>query len=97
MWLGGLLNELWFDQKTVHFFYDNQSAIPLIKNQVYHERTKHIDVKLHFIRDEVPKGFVMVMKIHTDVNPADMLTKVIPIAKFKFSVNFIGVGNIFGK
>ncbi|KAH9697399.1 hypothetical protein KPL71_023589 [Citrus sinensis] len=93
MWLRGLLNELWLKQKTVEIFCDNQSAIQLIKNQVYHERTKHIDVKLHFIRDEVAKGSVAVIKIHTDINPADMLTKVLPTTKFKFCVNFIGVGS----
>ena len=70
---------------------DNQSAIQLIKNQVYHERTKHIDVKLHFIRDEVAKWLVAVIKIHTDINHADMLTKVLPTTKFKFCVDLIGV------
>ncbi|KAH9723409.1 Integrase catalytic domain-containing protein [Citrus sinensis] len=93
MRLRGLLNELWLKQKTLEIFYDNQSAIQLIKNQVYHERTKHIDVKLHFIRDEVAKGSVAVIKINTDINPADMLTKVLPTAKFKFCVDLIGVGS----
>ncbi|KAH9800568.1 hypothetical protein KPL71_000711 [Citrus sinensis] len=93
MWLRGLLNELWLKQKTVKIFCDNQSAIQLIKNQVYHERTKHIDVKLHFIRDEVAKGSVAVIKIPTDINPADMLTKVLPTAKFNFCVDLISVGS----
>ncbi|KAH9699128.1 hypothetical protein KPL71_024224 [Citrus sinensis] len=93
MWLKGLLNELWLKQKIVEIFCDNQSVIQLIKNQVYYERTKHIDVKLHFIRDEVAKGSVAVIKIHTDINPADMLTKVLPTATFKFCVDLIGVGS----
>ncbi|KAH9668944.1 hypothetical protein KPL70_021590 [Citrus sinensis] len=84
MWLRGLLNELWLNQKTVQIFCDNQSAIHLVKNQMYHERTKHIDVKLQFIRDEVGKGTVVVSKIHTSVNPADALTKSLPTAKFEF-------------
>ena len=46
IWLRGLLNKLWLNQKTVQVFYDNQSAIHMVKNQMYHERTKHIDVKL---------------------------------------------------
>ncbi|KAH9697805.1 Integrase catalytic domain-containing protein [Citrus sinensis] len=90
-WLCGILNELWLRQKIFTIFCDNQSAIHLIKNQVYHERTKHIDVRLHFIRDEVSKGVVSVSKIHTDVNPANVLTKVVPTAKFKFFVNLMGV------
>ena len=93
MWLEGLVNELWLKQRTVENFCDNQSVIQLIKNQVYHQRTKHIDVKLHFIRDEVAKGLVAVTKIHTDINHADMLTKVLSTAKFKFCVDLIGVSS----
>ena len=44
MWLKGILNELWMDHKTVEVFCANQSALQLIKNPVFHERTKHIDV-----------------------------------------------------
>ncbi|KAH9662167.1 hypothetical protein KPL70_024758 [Citrus sinensis] len=91
MWLRGLLNELWLNQKTVQVFCDNQSAIHLVKNQMYHERTKHIDVKLQFIRDEVGKGTVVVSKIHTSVNPADALTKSLPTTKFEFCVNLMGI------
>ncbi|KAH9806493.1 hypothetical protein KPL71_002780 [Citrus sinensis] len=90
-WLKGLLNELWLNQKTVQVFCDNQSAIHLVKNQMYHERTKHIDVKLQFIRDEVEKGTVVVSKIHTSMNPADALIKSLPTAKFEFCVNQMGI------
>lgn len=58
---------------------------------MYHEMTKHIDVKLQFIRDEVAKGEVVVSKIHTYMNPADALTKVLSSTKFKFCVDLIGV------
>ncbi|KAH9763595.1 hypothetical protein KPL70_001222 [Citrus sinensis] len=77
--------------KTVQVFCDNQSALQLIKNPVFHERTKHIDVKLQFIREEAAKGTVSMSKIHTDMNPADALTKVLPTAKFEFCVNLMGV------
>lgn len=50
---------------------------------MYHKRTKHIDVKLYLIRDEISKGAVVVSKIHTDVNLTDMLTK--------FRVNLIAI------
>ena len=48
----------------------------LSKNPVHHERTKRGDVKLHFIRNEVSKAVINMEKVHTDGNPADMLTKV---------------------
>lgn len=66
-----------------HMHCDSQSAICLSKNQTYHERTKHIDIKLHFIRLEVSKATVKLQKIHTNDNVADILTKVVPGAKFK--------------
>ena len=63
----------------------------MVKKQTYHEKTKYIDVKLQFIKDEVAKGIVVISKIHTDVNPTDMLTKVLPTAKFEFCVNMVGI------
>ena len=49
---------------------------------MFHERTKHIDVRLHFVRDIISKDIVKVEKISTLVNPADMLTKPIQVGKF---------------
>ncbi|GJX06449.1 retrovirus-related pol polyprotein from transposon TNT 1-94 [Tanacetum coccineum] len=54
------------------------SAIHLAKNQVYHARTKHIDVRYHFIREILEEGGVRIQKVHTSKNPADMLTKTPP-------------------
>jgi len=58
------------------------NAIYLAKNQVYHARTKHIDVKYHFVRDVLEDGDIEVKKINTKDNSADMLTKVVPGVKF---------------
>nr|CAD1836511.1 unnamed protein product [Ananas comosus var. bracteatus] len=51
---------------------DSQSAIHLSKDQMFHERTKHIDVKFHFVRDVIGKCTMTVKKIGTEDNPADM-------------------------
>lgn len=59
-------------------YCDNQSAIHLSKSQAYYEKTKHIDVRLHFVRLEVSKGAVKMLKINTKENPTDMLTKAVP-------------------
>ncbi|KAH9671238.1 Integrase catalytic domain-containing protein [Citrus sinensis] len=91
LWLKGLMAELGLAQKTVEVFCDSSSAIYLSKNPAHHERTKHIDIKLHFIRNEVSKGVVKMVKIHTDSNPADMLTKVVSTAKLKFCLNMAGL------
>lgn len=56
MSIKGVLNELQLNQETIQDLCDNQSATQLIKNQVYHQQSKHIDVKLQFIKDEVVRG-----------------------------------------
>ena len=64
-------------------FCDSNSAISLAKHQVFHERSKHIDVKLYFVRDEIGNGRVKVEKVHTSENATDMLTKVLPSSMFE--------------
>ncbi|KAH9670612.1 hypothetical protein KPL70_017043 [Citrus sinensis] len=91
IWLRGMVTELGFEQRQVVVHCDSQSAICLSKNQVHHEKTKHIDIKLHFFRLEVSKGVVKLIKVHTDNNLADMLTKVVPVAKLEFCMNSAGI------
>ncbi|KAH9767149.1 hypothetical protein KPL71_011170 [Citrus sinensis] len=91
LWLKGMLAELGKKQQSVDIHCDSSSAIYLSKNPVHHERTKHIDVKLHFIRNEVSKGVIKMVKVHTDSNPADMLTKVVPTAKCSLCLDLTGV------
>ncbi|KAH9770027.1 Integrase catalytic domain-containing protein [Citrus sinensis] len=74
-----------------------QSAISLSKIQVHHEKTKHIDIKLHFIRLEVSKGTVKLMKIHTSDNVADMLTKPVPMAKFEHCLDLAALLSLMKK
>ena len=87
IWLRGIVTELGYEQKHVAVHCDSQSAICLSKNQVHHEKTKHIDIKLHFVRLEVSRGVVKLLKIHTDDNIAGMLTKAVPAAKLEFCMN----------
>ena len=87
IWLKGMITELGAKQESVTIYSDSQSAIHLSKNQSHHEKTKHIDVKLHFVRLKVSRGAVKLLKIHTEENPADMLTKVVPTAKFIICMN----------
>lgn len=77
------MGELSVKQKTVIVNYDRSSALHLSKSPAHYERTKHIDIKLHFIRNEVSKGVVKISKFYIDENPADMLIKVVSTAKFK--------------
>ncbi|KAE8664954.1 hypothetical protein F3Y22_tig00112738pilonHSYRG01227 [Hibiscus syriacus] len=93
IWLQGLLGELGMEQKHIKVHCDSQSAIHLAKNQVYHARTKHIDVRYHFVREILEESGVIIQKIRTTENPADMLTKV-PMLKLLDICNNILSGNV---
>jgi hypothetical protein len=71
----------------ITIFEDNKGAIDLTNNPVHHKRTKHIDVKFHYIRTEQTSGRVIVSKIHTDDNRADIMTKATTVATFKRHVD----------
>ena len=89
IWLKGMINELGIAQACVTIHCDSQSAIHLANHQMYHERTKHIDVKLHFIRDVIESEKVKVEKVSTEENPADMFTKSLSSVKFKHCLDLI--------
>ena len=72
-------------------YCDSHSVIHLMKNQIYHARTKHIDVRFHFVREIVDDGKILLQKIKTAENPADMLTKVVMTIKFKHCLNLINI------
>ena len=82
IWFQGLLDDLGIDHDLLKINCDSMSAIYLAKNQVYHERMKHIDVKFHFVREILDESDIELQKIHTKENPADMLTKIVPGIKF---------------
>jgi hypothetical protein len=94
LWLHGLVNELGVSQNQVEVNCDSQSAIHLAKNQIYHARTKHINVRFHKIRDEVEKGRIVLVKISTENNPADMLTKAVVVTKFIHCLNLVNVVSV---
>ena len=71
---------------------DSQSAIMLAKNPVFHVKTKHTDVKYHFIRDMLEDKLLELVKVHTDDNPADLLTKSLPPERFAHCQALMGVG-----
>lgn len=91
IWLKGLFSELNEDLQISTVFCDNQSAIFLTKDQMFHERTKHIDVRYHFVRDIIARGDIVVSKISTHENPLDMMTKSLSITKFEHCLYLVGV------
>jgi hypothetical protein len=91
IWLNGLASGLGIQQESVVVKCDSQSAIHLAKNQVFHARTKHIDVRYHRIRDWIESGEIIVEKVHTNDNAADCLTKPVTAEKFKHCLDLLKI------
>ncbi|GJQ99907.1 ribonuclease H-like domain, gag-pre-integrase domain protein [Tanacetum coccineum] len=62
-------------------YIDNESTICIVKNPVFHSKTKHIEIRHHFIRDAYEKKLIQVLKIHTNDNVADLLTKAFDVSR----------------
>jgi hypothetical protein len=75
------LQELNMKQEKYILYCDSQSAIYLAKNTNFHARTKHIEVRYHWIRQAVSSKLVQLEKIHTDKNGSNMMTKILPKEK----------------
>ncbi|KAF3618096.1 hypothetical protein FXO38_33610, partial [Capsicum annuum] len=91
IWLKGLFGELSKDLQITTVSCDSQSAIFLTKDQMFHERTNHIDVRYHFVREIIARGDIVVRKISTHDNPTDMMTKTLPSAKFEHCLDLVSV------
>jgi hypothetical protein len=76
--------EAWAEAKRTKPIY-------LTKDQMFYERTKHIDIKYHYVRYVVAQGKLQVCKISTHNNPADMMTKPVPVAKFELCSSLVGI------
>ena len=72
-------------------YEDNQGAIAFAKNPVAHARTKHIDIRYHFIREQVQKGVVDLKFIGTRDMIADIFTKPLPKEQFRKLLLLLGV------
>ena len=94
IWLNRLLVELQPQKepsKLVTIFEDSQSAICMAKNSQFHGRSKHIDIKYHFNRDETKKGTIDIQYCRTDNVIADMLTKGLYAERFEKLRDMAGV------
>ena len=91
LWMKRFLLELGLSQLTYVVFCDSQSAMDLSKNSMYHSRTKHIDVRYHWLRLAIEEQMLQLDKVHTDDNVADMLTKVVPREKLELCAKLAGM------
>ena len=93
LWMKKQLHD-WIPQDTMCVFCDNTSAINLSKNSVQHSKSKHIEIRYHFIRDLVEERVVCLEFIHTDNQKANIFTKPLDGPRFESLRKTIGVGTI---
>lgn len=91
IWLRLLLQELGFPQYTTVLYGDNQSSHALSKNPIHHQRTKHIDIQYHFVREKVLDNTISLEYIPTNIMIADALTKALPKPRFSELVKLMNL------
>jgi hypothetical protein len=92
IWLIRLLKEINLTQDVATPIYlDSKSAIELANNPVHHERSKHINVKFHFMREEVKKKNVELIHVTSEDQVADIFTKPLSTMKFKKFKKLLGM------
>ncbi|GJT39967.1 putative ribonuclease H-like domain-containing protein [Tanacetum coccineum] len=94
LWIQNQLLDYGYNFMNTKIFIDNESTICIVKNPVFHSKTKHIEIRHHFIRDSYEKRLIQVIKIHTDHNVADLLTKAFDVSRFQFLTASIGMLNL---
>ncbi|GKC67292.1 hypothetical protein Tco_1099890 [Tanacetum coccineum] len=82
LWIQNQMLDYGFNFMNTKIHIDNESTICIVKNPVFHSKTKHIEIRHHFIRDAFEKKLIQVLKIHTDNNVADLLTKAFDAGRF---------------
>ncbi|GKC24680.1 putative ribonuclease H-like domain-containing protein [Tanacetum coccineum] len=83
LWIQNQMLDYGFNFMNTKIYIDNESTICIVKNPVFHSKTKHIEIRHHFIRDSYEKRLIQVLKIHTDHNVADLLTKAFDVSSIR--------------
>ncbi|GKE28193.1 hypothetical protein Tco_1443577 [Tanacetum coccineum] len=94
LWIQNQLLDYGYNFMHTKIFIDNNSTICIIKNPVFHSKIKHIEIRHHFIRDCNEKKLIQMVKIHTDKNVADLLTKAFDVSRFQYLIVSIGMMNL---
>ncbi|CAM8944411.1 unnamed protein product [Rhodiola kirilowii] len=83
LWMKQMLSQYEVEQKEMTLYCDNMSTISISKNPVQHSRTKHIDIRHHFIRELVEQKVVTLKHVTTDKQLADIFTKPLDAVEFE--------------
>ncbi|GJT01831.1 putative ribonuclease H-like domain-containing protein [Tanacetum coccineum] len=89
LWIQNQMLDYGFNFMNTKIYIDNESTIYIVKNPVFHSKTKHIEIRHHFIIDSYEKKLIQVIKIHTDHNVADLLTKAFDVSSPTIYASYI--------
>lgn len=96
VWLQQLLEDFGIHAiDSTLLFYDNEAAIQIATNPTFHERTKHIEVDCHFVREKVENKSIKLFPIRSAMQLADMFTKPLPSSKLLPFISKLGLKNIY--
>ena len=94
LWIRKLLTEIGFPPKEAcELMCDNKAAISISKNPVQHDRTKHVEVDRHFIKEKLEEGIVSLPYVKSEDQLADILTKAVPAKPFMEALSKLSVRN----
>nr|GEW75311.1 hypothetical protein [Tanacetum cinerariifolium] len=94
LWIQNQMMDYGYNFMNTKIFIDNESTISIVKNLMFHSKTKHIEIRLHFIRDTYKKRLIQVLKIKTGHNVADLIIKAFNVSRFQFLTGSIGMLNL---
>ncbi|GKA32843.1 putative ribonuclease H-like domain-containing protein, partial [Tanacetum coccineum] len=80
LWIQNQMLDYGFNLINTKIYIDNESTICIVKNPIFYSKTKHIEIRHHFIRDAYEKKLIQVLKTHIDDNVADLLTKAFDVS-----------------
>ena len=96
IWLKQLIQELKFaDISQMKLLCDNQAALHISSNPVFHERTKHIEIDCHFIREKIQSGIISTNYVSSNNQLADVLTKSLRGPRIDFIFNKLGAYDVY--
>ncbi|GKB37671.1 hypothetical protein Tco_0882613 [Tanacetum coccineum] len=87
LWMRSLLTDYGLGFNKVPMYYDNKSAIALCGNNVQHSRSKHIDIRYHFIKEQVENGVIELYFVRTEYQLADIFTKALCRERIEFLID----------